>query len=50
MNERNLDKAVNITLIIFKALAVFVYRAFKTIFTVMAVTSIIGAFTDNRRR
>ncbi len=50
MNERTLDKAVNITLIILKALVVFVYRAFKAVFTVMAAASIIGGFTDNRRR
>jgi hypothetical protein len=50
MNERTVDKALNITLIILKALGVFIYWSFKAVFTIMAVTSIIGVFTDNRRR
>lgn len=50
MNQQTLDKVLNGTLIILKALVVFVHGTIKGVFTVMAVTSIIGGFTDNRRR
>lgn len=48
MDERNLNKAANITYIILRALCIFVYQAIRNVLIIMGAASIIGGSSDRR--